>query len=103
MPVILATARAAPAAGAWLIFAGIVLAGACTGAVYPLAVQVAAHGQAAARIYAWDLAGAAGAALLVALLAIPLLGLYPVAWLAAALCALAALANLKSISRLPPG
>jgi spermidine synthase len=94
VPGLLELARWLPGAGTFLILAGIVLAGTGTGAIFPLAVRAAEHEQAAARIYAWDLAGAAGAALLVSLLAIPLLGLFPVAALSAALCAAAALANL---------
>ena len=97
VPGLLAVARAYPGAVVPLVFAGIVLAGASTGAIYPLAVRAAGHPQAAARIYAWDLAGAAGAALLVALLAVPLLGLFPVAALSAALCAAAALANRRRL------
>ncbi|MBN2574768.1 MAG: hypothetical protein JXP73_09405 [Deltaproteobacteria bacterium] len=84
-----------PALAGPAVVLGIVLVGATTGAVYPLAVEASARGHAAARIYAWDLAGAAGAALLVTMLAIPLLGLLPVAGLGAALCAAAALANLR--------
>jgi spermidine synthase len=94
VPGLLELARWLPGAGTFLILAGIVLAGTGTGAIFPLAVRATEHEQAAARIYAWDLAGAAGAALLVSLLAIPLLGLFPVAALSAALCAAAALANL---------
>ena len=96
VPAILAVARAVPFLGAPLVFAGIVLAGASTGAVYPLAVEAASHQQAAAHIYAWDLIGAAGAALVVVLLAIPLLGFFPVAALSAVLCAAAAFANLRN-------
>jgi spermidine synthase len=92
---LLAVGRSLPALAAPAVLAGILLVGATTGASYPLAVAAAARGQAAARIYAWDLAGAAGAALLATLLAIPLLGLLPVAGLAAAVCAAGALANLR--------
>jgi spermidine synthase len=97
IPAVLTLARLFPAASALLVLVGIVLAGASTGAIYPLAVRAAGHPQAAARIYAWDLAGAAGAALVVALLAVPLLGLFPVAALSAALCVAAALANLRRL------
>ena len=88
-------ARAVPDWSAVIIVAVTVVVGASTGAVYPVAVHVAALPNAAARLYAWDLAGAAGAAALAALVAIPLLGLAPVALLSAALCAAAAVANLK--------
>jgi spermidine synthase len=94
VPFAIACARAWPGWGATIIVAVTVLVGACTGAVYPVAVHVAARPSAGARLYAWDLAGASGAAALTALLAIPLLGLVPVAFLSAALCASAALANL---------
>jgi predicted membrane-bound spermidine synthase len=93
VPASLAVARAFPAAGTLLVLASIVLAGLSTGASYPLAVRAAGHAQAVAHVYAWDLVGAAGAALVVSLLAVPLLGLYPVAALCAALCAAAAAAN----------
>ena len=94
VPVLLALARTHPGAGVLLVVAGIVLAGASTGAVYPLAVRADNGPRAAAHIYAWDLAGAAVAAVFVALLAVPLLGLFPAALCSAALCAAAALANL---------
>ncbi len=90
-------ARLFPGWGAGIIVVLTVLVGVSAGAVYPVAVHVAAQPSAAARLYAWDLAGAAGAAALTSLLAIPLLGLIPVAILSAALCAAAALANLKAI------
>jgi spermidine synthase len=89
----LALARAVPAVGVFLVVGNVVVVGLVTGAVYPLAVRAAGHGRAIAQIYAWDLVGAAGAALLVSLLAVPLLGLYPVAALSAALCAAAAVVN----------
>jgi hypothetical protein len=44
-------------------------------------------------VYAWDLAGSASAAVLAALVAIPLLGFFPVALLLAALCLAAAWAS----------
>jgi spermidine synthase len=97
VPGLLAVARAYTGMAVPLVLAGIILAGVSTGAIYPLAVRQAGHAEAAARIYAWDLAGAAGAALLVALFAVPLLGLFPVAALSAALCAAAALANLRRV------
>jgi spermidine synthase len=93
---LLAVARSWPALATLLVFFGMLLAGATTGAVYPLAVAAAEQNDAVARVYAWDLAGSAGAALLVALVAVPLLGLFPVVGLAAALCAAAALANRRS-------
>jgi spermidine synthase len=68
------------------------LVGAATGWVYPVAVKFAGPG-AAARMYAWDLVGAAGAAFVVSLIAIPLFGLVFVAMGCAALCALAAATN----------
>jgi spermidine synthase len=92
----IACARTWPGWGAGMIVAVTVVVGASTGAVYPVAVHVAAHANAGARLYAWDLAGAAGAAAFASLLAIPLLGLVPVAVLSATLCAAAALANLRS-------
>jgi spermidine synthase len=89
-------ARTVPDWSAVIIVVVTVVAGASTGAVYPVAVHVAARPSAATRLYAWDLAGAAGAAALAALVAIPLLGLVQVALLSSALCAAAAVANLKS-------
>ena len=96
VPFAIELARALPFAGTGIIVVVMVMVGASTGAVYPVAVHVAARPNAAARLYAWDLAGAAGAAALTALLAIPLLGLVPVAVLSAMLCAAAALANLRA-------
>jgi predicted membrane-bound spermidine synthase len=90
----LAVASRWPQVSTSLMLLGVVVAGASTGAIYPLTVAVAARRHAAARMYAWDLAGAAGAALLVSLLAVPLLGLYSVTALAGCLYAVAALANL---------
>ncbi|HEX7500632.1 MAG TPA: hypothetical protein VF524_10060, partial [Polyangia bacterium] len=57
-------ARAVPDWSAVIIVVVTVVVGASTGAVYPVAVHVAALPNAAARLYAWDLAGAAGAAAL---------------------------------------
>jgi hypothetical protein len=94
VPFAIGCARAWPAWGAAIIVVVTTLVGASTGAVYPVAVHVAELPGAGARLYAWDLAGSAVAAALAALLAIPLLGLVPVAFLSAALCASAALANL---------
>ena len=96
VPLAIACAQAWPGWGAVLIVAVTVVVGASTGAVYPVAVHVLGHANAAARLYAWDLAGAAGAAAVASLLAIPILGLVPVAALSATLCAAAALANLRS-------
>jgi len=89
----LAVAARWPQASTSLMLLGVLLAGASTGAIYPLTVAAAARRHAAARMYAWDLAGAAGAALLVSLLAVPLLGLFSVAAMAGGLYAVAALAN----------
>lgn len=99
IPLALHLAQAAPSLGRFLIVAWAIVVGAATGAVYPLAVDSVPASRsgrsAAARMYAWDLAGSAGAAALAALLAIPLLGLVPVALLAAALYAAAMMANLR--------
>jgi spermidine synthase len=75
-----------------VLLSGIGLA---TGAIFPLAVHGASgpEGGRATSIYAWDLAGAAGAAVLGSLVAIPLLGFEAVAWTSCALYATAALAN----------
>jgi spermidine synthase len=97
VPLAIELARAFPGWGTFIIVVATVVVGASTGAVYPVAVYVTADPNAASRLYAWDLAGAAGAAALASLLAIPLLGLVPVAMLSAALCAAAALANFRSI------
>ncbi|HEY3351607.1 MAG TPA: hypothetical protein VGQ83_00030, partial [Polyangia bacterium] len=61
----------------------------------PAVAALAPGRAAAARVYALDLAGAAAAALGATLVTIPLLGLAPTAWTAAALCAGAAAANLR--------
>jgi spermidine synthase len=103
VPVVIELARVLPGWTTIIITAVMGLVGASTGAVYPVAVHVAANPQAAARIYAWDLAGASAAAALGALLAIPLLGILPVAALSAALCASAALANLGTFRLQAPG
>ena len=89
-------ARAWPSAGTAIILVVTILVGASTGAVFPVAVHVASREGSAARLYGWDLAGAAFSAAGVTLLGIPLLGLVPVAALAACLCAAVALANLRS-------
>ncbi len=99
IPVLLLAARAWPAAGVLGVQVGIVLVGFSTGAVYPLAVDAAGHARAVAHVYAWDLVGAAGAAVVVTLLAVPLLGFAPVAALCAVLCAAAALANRRRRGR----
>jgi predicted membrane-bound spermidine synthase len=96
VPLAIELARAFPGWCTVIIVVVTVVVGASTGAVYPAAVHVAGRPNAASRLYAWDLAGAAVAAALSSLLAIPLLGLVPVALLSAALCATAAVANLKS-------
>jgi spermidine synthase len=96
VPLGIECARAWPGWGAGIIVAVTFLAGAGTGAVYPVAAHVAATASAATRLYAWDLAGASGAAALATFVAIPLLGLVPVAALSSALCATAALANFRS-------
>ena len=103
VPVVIELARVLPGWTTIIIAAVMGLVGASTGAVYPVAVHVAANANAAARIYAWDLVGAAAAAALAALLAIPLLGILPVAALSAALCASAALANLGTFRIQAPG
>jgi spermidine synthase len=89
-------ARWQPGWSTAIIVAVAFVVGASTGAVYPVAVHVAGRANAAAGLYAWDLVGAASAAALSSLVAIPLLGLVPVAALSATLCAAAALANLRS-------
>jgi hypothetical protein len=71
------------------LFAVTVFVGAAVGAVYPVAVHGAGP-DAAFRLYAWDLAGSAVAALVVTVAAIPVLGLLPVAGFAAAFAAVAA-------------
>jgi hypothetical protein len=90
----LGIARAVPEAATVTLLVLLVMVGAGTGAVYPLAAQAAAGTGAGARMYAWDLVGAAAAAFVTSLLAIPLLGLVPVALLCAAVCLVAAVANL---------
>jgi hypothetical protein len=72
----------------------LLLVGAATGAIYPLALQVSTH-KSGARIYAWDLVGAAGAAFLTSVVAIPLLGLVAVTLICGVLVAIAAAANLS--------
>lgn len=72
----------------------LLLVGAATGAVYPMAVQVAGQAGGAATIYAWDLVGAAVAALLASVLVIPCFGLAPVALLCAGLCGVGLAANI---------
>jgi spermidine synthase len=81
-----------PSAAPPLLLAAIVAVGATTGAIYPAAVARSARAHAAASLYGWDLAGAAVAALLVSLVALPLFGLYAVVAGAAVLCAAAAAA-----------
>jgi spermidine synthase len=87
-------ARAVPAVATAAVVVLLVMVGTGTGAVYPVAVRAAARTGAAARMYAWDLVGAAVAAFVTSLFGIPLLGLLPVAVLCAALCTVAAVANL---------
>jgi spermidine synthase len=72
----------------------LLASGMAAGAVFTMAIRAAHRPQAGARVYAWDLLGGALAAFSTSLLAIPLLGLLPVALLAGLICALAALASL---------
>jgi spermidine synthase len=95
VPGLLMVAHRLPAASLIIVLLGGLLAGAGTGLVYPLAVAAVASPRAAAVVYAWDLLGAAVAALLVTLVAVPLAGLVAVALGSAALCASAALGNLR--------
>jgi hypothetical protein len=81
--------RLTPGLAGAVLFAVTALMGAAVGAVYPVAVHVAGPA-AASRLYAWDLGGAAVAALVVTVAAIPVLGLLPVAGFAAALAAVVA-------------
>jgi spermidine synthase len=90
---LLAIAPAVPGAASLAMVPLLFLVGAATGAVYPVAVQASARAGAGARMYAWDLVGAAVAAFFTSLFAIPLLGLVPVTLLGAALCSVAAVAN----------
>jgi spermidine synthase len=91
----LSLARVLPSWASMLVALLAFVVGVGTGSVYPAAVQVSAQADAPARLYAWDLVGAAGAAAGTSLLAVPLLGFFPVAWLAAAACAAAGLASLR--------
>ncbi len=90
---LLQMARGVPEAATVIISVALLAVGATSGAVYPLAVSAAADARAGARMYAWDLVGAAGAALVTSLVAIPLFGLVPVVLAGALLCTLAALVN----------
>ena len=96
VPLAIVCARAWPSTGTTSILVVTVLVGASTGAVFPVAVRASGRDGVAARLYGWDLAGAAFSAAGVTLLGIPLLGLVPVAALAAVLCVAASLANLRS-------
>jgi spermidine synthase len=89
----LAIGRFVPEAATAIILLLLAAVGAATGGVYPAAVQEAVGIGAGARLYAWDLVGAALAAFVASLVAIPLFGLLPVALLCAALCTVAAVAN----------
>jgi len=95
VPVVLTLAQAAPGLAPALILLLLITVSTLTGATYPLAVQAASqtNPRAASAVYAWDLAGSASAAVLAALVAIPLLGFFPVALLLAALCLAAAWAS----------
>jgi spermidine synthase len=99
-PAVFAAAAAWPAASGPLLFALSALVGLGTGATFVPAVALLARQRpaaaAAARIYAFDLAGAAGAALGATILAVPLVGLPATAWAAAVLCGTAALGNLRA-------
>jgi hypothetical protein len=95
VPALVAGAGKVPGASFVVVLLGVVLAGATTGAVYPVAVARAGGRSAAARIYAWDLVGAASAAWFATMVGIPLLGLHAVAALSALLCAAAAWSSLK--------
>jgi spermidine synthase len=100
-PALFAAAAAWPAASTVLLFALSAAVGAGTGATFAPAVALLARRRpaaaAAARIYAFDLAGAAAAALCATMVAVPLMGLYVTAWTAAALCAAASLANSRAV------
>ena len=89
VPLAVVIARLLPGLANVALFAVTALVGASVGAVYPLAVQGSSP-DAAFRLYAWDLAGSAVAALVVTVAAIPVLGLPPIAGFAAALAAAAA-------------
>jgi spermidine synthase len=89
----LALAPMAPGLVSAAVVPLLLLVGVATGAIYPLAL-CASTPTAGARIYAWDLVGAAGAAFITSVVAIPILGLVPVTLLCAALAVIAAVANL---------
>ena len=88
VPLVVVLARLLPGLANAALFAVTVFVGATVGAVYPVAVHGAGP-DAAFRLYAWDLAGSAVAALVVTVAAIPVLGLLPVAGFAAAFAAVA--------------
>jgi len=92
--VVFAVAPTLPRFAGAAVTPSLLLVGAATGFVYPAAVNAAGPGS-GARMYAWDLLGAAAAAFITSLVAIPLYGLTVVAMVCAALGATATLANLR--------
>jgi spermidine synthase len=95
VPLALGLARMYPGDSTAIVVLLAMMVGSATGMVFPVAAQVGTRTGLAARLYAWDLLGSAGAAAGTSLLAVPLLGLYPVAWLSAAACAAAGVATLR--------
>jgi spermidine synthase len=89
---VLSLAPMAPGFASFAVVPLLLWVGAATGAIYPLALHASAH-QSGGRIYAWDLVGAAGAAFLTSVVAIPLLGLVAVTLICAVLAGIAAVAN----------
>ncbi len=82
-------ARALPGASLPLLLGGMALVGLAVGTCFAPAAEAmvgARPGDAAARAYAWDLAGAAAGALLASTFALPVLGLPASCLLCAAVC-----------------
>ncbi len=82
-------APALPAGSLAVYLAGMILVGLAVGACFApaaAAMTTSSPGAAAARAYAWDLAGAAGGALLASAFALPVLGLPACCVLCAAVC-----------------
>lgn len=89
---LLALAPRAPGLVSSAIVPFLLLGGVATGAIYPLALRASAQ-PSGARIYAWDLVGAAAAAFVTSMIAIPLLGLVGVTLVCVGLVGMAVAAN----------